>query len=108
MEWKNIIAIFRSEELERVERSLREVGVRGITVTRVKGYGEYADLFSRNGLVPHTRIEVFNTGPKAEEIARVIMDSAHSGIAGDGIVAILPVERIYRIRSKKEAGLGEI
>ncbi|MEE9403126.1 MAG: P-II family nitrogen regulator [Desulfobacteria bacterium] len=108
MEWRKITAIFRVDKLEEVERRLRELGVRGISVTRGKGYGEYANFFTRDWCVTHARVEVFNTASRAEEIARAIMDAAHTGIAGDGIVAILPVERIYRIRTKAEARTGEI
>ncbi len=108
MEWKKITGIFRGDKLEAVEQRLTELGVRGISITRVKGYGEYADFFSRDWSVTHARIEVFNTASRAEKIAQAIMDAAHTGGAGDGIVTILPVDRIYRIRSKAEVEPEEI
>ena len=108
MEWSKVTAILQGRTLQEVERRLDEVGVHGISITRVQGYGEYKNLFSRDRSVTHARIEVFSAASKAEEIAQAIMDVASTGSAGDGIVAILPVERIYRIRTKTEARAGEI
>jgi nitrogen regulatory protein P-II 1 len=102
MEWRKITAILRCNKLEEVQRRLLEMGVPGITINQVKGCGEYVNFFNRNMTVTHTRIEVFCPASKTEEIAQAVMESAHTGSAGDGIMAILPVERIYRIRSKAE------
>jgi len=108
MELRKVTAIIRTEVLEKVEKRLKEMGVKGITVTRVKGYGEYANFFSRDWLVTHARIEIFTEKAKAEKAAAVIMEAAHSGVPGDGIVVILPVEKIFRIRSQSEASPHEI
>ena len=108
MEWRKVTAILQGSRLEEVERRLGEVGVHGISVTRVQGHGEYKNFFGRDWSVTHARIEVFSTASKAEEIAQAIMDATSTGSAGDGIVAILPVERIYRIRTKAEAHADEI
>ena len=69
-------------------------------MTRGTGYGEYANLFSRDWCVTHARLEIYCKASRVEEIAQAIMDTAHTGAPGDGIVAIIPVERLYRIRSK--------
>lgn len=103
MKYRKVTAIIRRDALEKVERRLQDAGVRGISVTRVKGYGEYADFYARDWMVAYARIEIFTTQEKAEGIAQVIMDSAHVGLSGDGIIAVLPVERLYRIRTKSEA-----
>ena len=108
MELRKVTAIIRTEVLEKVEKRLRGMGVKGISVTRVKGYGEYANFFSRDWLVTHARIEIFSEKGKAEKAAAVIMEAAHSGVPGDGIVVILPVEKIFRIRSQSEANPDEI
>lgn len=108
MELRKVTAIIRSEALENVEKRLQEVGVKGISVTRVKGYGEYADFFARDWLVTHVRIEIFTEKAKAEEVAAAIMGTAHTGLPGDGIVVILPVEKIFRIRSQSEVRPDEV
>jgi nitrogen regulatory protein P-II 1 len=108
MELKNIIAIIPTGTLGKVEKQLQKIGVKGVTVTQVTGYGEYKDLLRENWMVTHARIEIVTAKTKADIIAAVIMEAAHTGSPGDGIICILPVEKIYRIRTKSEAKIDEI
>jgi len=108
MEYSKITAIIRTLKLEVVERRLQKIGVKGISISRVKGYGEYKSYFRRDFMVSHVRIEIYSSVSRVEEIVQVIMEAAHCGLAGDGMVAIIPVERIYRIRTKTEADIEEI
>ncbi|HHS83822.1 MAG TPA: P-II family nitrogen regulator [Gammaproteobacteria bacterium] len=103
MKYRKVTAIIRRDALEKVERKLQQIGVQGISVTRVKGYGEYADFYARDWMTSYARIEIFTTAEKVDGIAEAIMDAAHVGLSGDGIVAVLPVEKLYRIRTKSEA-----
>lgn len=101
MELKKITAIIRNTALEKVEAQLhRKVGVRGITVSRVKGYGEYANFFTREWLSTKAKIEIFAAKDDVDSIVAAIMESAHTGLAGDGLVAVLPVESILLIRTQ--------
>ena len=102
MLFRKVTAIIRSDALEKVEQRLQELGVPGISVTRVKGYGEYENFYSRDWLTTHARVETFISARRADEIAQAIMDAAYSGVPGDGIVAVLPVEKIYKIRHRAE------
>ena len=108
MAYKKITAIIRPEALEKVEQALQDLGVPRITITHAKGYGDYADLYVRDWTVEHARIEIFTTEERATEIIRSIVDCAHTGLAGDGIVAVLPVDKIIRIRTRAEAGPDEV
>ena len=108
MEQREVNAIVRSEVLERVEKRLSELRVKGLNVTHVKGYGEYKNFFSRSWFVQYARIQIYTEKSRASEIAQAIIESGHTGAPGDGIVAILPVENIFRIRSKAEAKIDEI
>lgn len=111
MELSKITAIIRVSRLETVEKRLQELRVPGISVTKVKGYGEYANFFSRDWMTEHARIEIFLTRDLAYEIAHAILAAAHTGTAGDGLVVVLPVEAVYRIRSGEPAtahDLGEV
>lgn len=103
MKWKKIVAIIRNDKLREVEESLRNLRVNGISVTRGKGYGEYANFFSTDWCVTHARLEIYCEPSRADMIIQAIMDAAHTGSAGDGIVALIPVEKLYKIRSKSEA-----
>jgi nitrogen regulatory protein P-II 1 len=108
MEFRKIIAIIRSRLLEDVEERLKKIGIKGLTVTRVKGYGESKSIWADDWLGTHARIEIFTEKAKAEKIAVAIIEVAHTGGAGDGIVCILPVEKIFRIRTKSEIRSDEI
>jgi nitrogen regulatory protein P-II 1 len=108
MELRKVTAIIRSDALGRVEERLQNMGVKGLTVTNVKGFGEYANFFTHTWLVTHSRIEIFTEKKRAEQIADAIILAAHTGGAGDGIVVILPVEKVLRIRTKAEAKPEEI
>ncbi len=103
MEFKKITAIVRSNLLEGIEKRLRELGVKGITVSHVRGYGEHKQFFTRDCLSEEARIEVFATKDEVDAIVRAILESAHTGTAGDGFIAVLPVEKIFRIKTGSEA-----
>jgi len=85
MDFRKVNAIIRSDALEKVEQRLHELGVPGISVTRVKGYGEYKNFYTNDWITTHARVEIFT-----------------SGTSGDGIVAVLPVEKVYKIRHRAE------
>ena len=103
MGFKKINAIIRNTVLEKVEARLhQEKGVKGITVSRVKGYGEYANFFTRDWLTTHARIEIFAAKDEVDSIVAAITESAHTGYAGDGFVAVLPVEAVFIIRTQSK------
>jgi nitrogen regulatory protein P-II 1 len=108
MELRNVVAIIPAGMLGKVEKQLQKIGVKGVTVTQVRGYGEHKDLLREDWLVTHARIEIFAAKTKADLIASVIMETAYTGMPGNGIVCILPVEKIYRIRTRSEAKPDEI
>lgn len=103
MDIKLIIAIIRRDRLESVEQKLRETGVERINVTKVKGYGEYHDFFSRNWMVEEVKLEIFTRNNEVENVAEAIMAAAHTGLPGDGIVAVVPIEKLFLIRTRSEA-----
>ena len=109
MEFAKVTAIIGNAMIENVELALEKAGVSGFTVTKVKGVGEWEKKFSfYNGPSPHCKIEIFTEGNRAEQIARVIMDAAHTGSVGDGLVAVLPVHKVFRIRTKALTKPGEV
>jgi len=102
MNFVKIVSIIRPEKLEDVEKMLNQLDVPGVSVCEIKGYGEYANFFRHDLMVEHVQVEVFIGKARATEIAEKIMDVAHTGIEGDGIVAIIPVENVYHIRTKQK------
>jgi len=97
-----VTAIIRPDCLERVEEALRRLDIPGVSVTKVKGYGEYADFYRPDWMCTHVRLEAFIGQHRSDEVAAAIMDAAHTGTEGDGIVAVLPVESVYHIRTKEK------
>ena len=102
MELRLVVAIIRPHALESVESKLQKIGVRGLTVIKAKGYGAHANFFSRDWLVDQVKIEIYAEQDRAESIAAAILDIAHTGSEGDGIVAIVPVDKVYSIRTRSE------
>lgn len=107
MDIKTIVAIIRREKLQDVEQKLRDIGVERINVSKIKGYGEYHDFFARNWMVEEVRVEIFTREHKVQTIAAAIMDAAHTGLPGDGVVAVIPVEKLFLIRTRSEATPAE-
>ncbi len=100
MEFKQVVAIVRSQVLDKVEDRLVELRVKGIGISRIKGYGEASSFVNPEWEFPYARIEIFCEAGMVEPIVDNILDAAHIGYPGDGIVAVQAVEKLYRIRSK--------
>lgn len=103
MDLRAVIAVVRRDRLERIEEELQNLGVRGITVSKVKGYGEYQDFFTRDWMVENVRLDIFTRKDKVEAIVAVLMKAAHTGTPGDGIVVVHPIEAFLNIRLQSEA-----
>lgn len=104
MDFAKVVAIIKPEMLKKVEEKLLTLDVPGISVRSIKGYGEYENFFRPDHLDEHIQVDVFIGYLRATEIAEAILEAAHSGSEGDGIVAIIPVESVYHIRTKKKCG----
>ena len=102
MKFRRITAIIHADRLEEVEEVLLKLGVFGASIAKVKAHGGYANFSGSGWLLSHVSIEIFIGQQRAEEIAQAIMEVTHSGGKGDGIIAISPVETIYRIRTKEK------
>jgi nitrogen regulatory protein P-II 1 len=110
---KKIEAIIRPFKLEEVKEALVEEGIRGLTISEVRGYGRqkghtetYRGSEYRIEFVPKIKIEVFIEDSKVEKIVDAILKTAKTGQVGDGKIFIYNVEDVVRIRtgeSGKEA-----
>jgi len=108
MEIKKIVAIIRTSALEAVEEKLKIIGVKGISVSPVKGYGEYANFFRPDWMVSNAMLNIFTAANQVDAIVSTIMETACAGCPGDGIVAVMPVDNLYRIRTKSLISAEEI
>jgi nitrogen regulatory protein P-II 2 len=103
---KLITAIVKPFKLDEVRAALSDVGVRGVTVTEVRGFGrqrghteiyrgaEYVVEF-----VPKTKIEVAVDDALVEQVIEAIVNSAKTGKVGDGKVFVFDLEQVVRIRT---------
>jgi len=102
MDLKAVIAIIRRDQLERVEKGLREIGIRGINVSKVKGYGEYHNFFAADWMVESVRLEIFTRNERVDAILATILETGHTGSPGDGVVVVYPIERFVNIRLRSD------
>jgi nitrogen regulatory protein P-II 1 len=100
---KLITAIIRRDRLEPVEEKLKVVGVKRINVTKAKGYGEYRNFFASDWMVDEVKLDIFTREQEVEGITGAIMEAAHTGVRGDGVVAVISVDKLFLIRTKAEA-----
>lgn len=98
-----IIANFRSDKLKDVEKRLEKLDVERINVSKVKGFGEYHNYFAPNWLDHEARVEIFTKREEVEAIAQAIMEVASTGLPGDGVIAVLPIDTLYVIRTRSPA-----
>jgi len=106
--FRSVVAIVRTSAVDTVEARLREIGVPGVSVTKVKGYGEYANFFRPDWSCRHARIEIYCRRERADAIAMAIAEAAHTGNPGDGLVVVSPVESIMWIRTRRPAAADEL
>jgi len=103
---KKVEAIIKPFKLEEVKEALAEVGVQGMTVTEVKGFGRqkgHTEIYRGSeytvDFLPKVKIEVVVDDEEASPVAQAIVKSANTGKIGDGKVFISPVEEAVRIRT---------
>ncbi|MDR0479308.1 MAG: P-II family nitrogen regulator [Burkholderiaceae bacterium] len=106
---KQIIAIIKPFKLDEVREALAEVGVNGLTVTEVKGFGRqkgHTELYRGAEYVvdflPKVRIEVVVADGDVERCIEAIIRAARTGKIGDGKIFVTPVEQVVRIRTGEE------
>ena len=103
---KKIEAIIKPFKLEDVKNALGKVGVQGITVYEVKGFGRqkghtevYRGAEYRVDFVPKVKIEIMVAEAMVSQVVDAILESARTGKIGDGKIFIYPVEDVVRIRT---------
>ena len=107
---KLVVAIIKPFKLDEVRQALTAIGVHGMTVTEVKGYGRqkgHTEIYRGSeytvDFLPKVKLEVVLTDDLVEKAIDVIVKAAKTGKIGDGKVFVLPVEQAIRIRTE-EAG----
>ena len=103
---KLIIAIIKPFKLEEVKEALAKVGVEGMTVTEVKGFGRqrgHTELYRGAeyvvDFVPKTRVEIGVRDDLVDQVVDAIVKAARTGKVGDGKIFVTAIDRVVRIRT---------
>lgn len=106
---KLITAIVKPHKVEEIKEALQEIGIQGLTLSEVRGYGRqkghtevYRGAEYQVEFVPKARLEILAADTQVDEVIDVIVKYARSGQVGDGKVFVTPVDRIVRIRTGEE------
>ena len=105
---KKVEAIIKPFKLDEVKNALAELGVTGLTVTEVKGFGRqkgHTEIYRGSeytvDFLPKVKIEIAVADEAKDKTVEAIVKSAKTGKIGDGKVFVLPVEDIVRIRTEE-------
>ncbi len=103
---KKIEAIVRPYTVELIKNELNSIGIGGMTVKNVEGFGNqgghtevYRDKEMCVSFVPKSKIEIVLDDGRVEDVIKIITENARSGEIGDGKIFVLPVEEVIKIRT---------
>ena len=101
-----VVAIVKPHRLDEVKEALRDVGVNGMTITEVEGFGRqrghtevYRGAEYQVDFVPKIRVEVLCDDDQAVVVVEAISAAARTGKIGDGKIWVTPIEQLRRIRT---------
>ncbi|MGH0036955.1 MAG: P-II family nitrogen regulator [Myxococcota bacterium] len=103
---KKVEAIIKPFKLDEAKEALSGIGIQGLTVSEVKGFGRqkgHTELYRGAEYVvdflPKIKLEVVVSDDAVEKVTTAIQESCHTGRIGDGKIFVLPVEQALRIRT---------
>jgi len=106
---KKIEAIVKPFKLEEVKDAISEVGVEGMTVTEVKGFGRqkgHTEIYRGSeytvDFLPKLKLEIVVPDELADDVVQAIIKAAKTGKIGDGKVFVAPIESAVRIRTEEK------
>ena len=106
---KKIEAILKPFKLEEVKEGLSSLGIQGMTVSEVKGFGRqkghseiYRGAEYTVDFVPKVKVEIVVDDDLAARAVEIILSEAKTGNIGDGKIFVMPVEEAYRIRTGEQ------
>ncbi len=103
---KQVVAIIKPFKLDEVKEALQEVGIQGLTVSEVKGFGRqkgHTELYRGAEYVvdflPKIKLEIIIKDEDLQKVIEAIQKGAKTGRIGDGKIFVMPVEEVIRIRT---------
>jgi len=108
---KKVEAIIKPFKLDEVKDALVEIGIGGMTVTEVRGFGQqkgHTEIYRGTEYVidflPKVKIEIVVKDEDVEKVIQTIIKTAQTGRVGDGKIFVIPVEEVVRIRTGERGG----
>lgn len=104
MSFKYVVAIIWPAFVVPLEAKLRSLGIGGVTLSKVKGFGEYrgGSSFFGDGLTEHTKVEIFVEDGKVDALLAALRELASTGAPGSGVAAVVPVDKFLHLRTGAE------
>ena len=103
---KKIEAIIKPFKLDDVKEALNAIGIKGMTVSDVKGYGRqkghkeiYRGAEYEVDFIPKTKLEIIVDASQVDQVVDTIREAANTDKIGDGKIFVLPVEQVIRVRT---------
>ena len=103
---KKIEAIIKPFKLDELKEALHQLGVFGMTVSEVKGFGRqkghmevYRGAEYEVDFIPKVKVEIVTTGDMVDKIVDTIISSVNTGKIGDGKIFVLPIDSVCRVRT---------
>ena len=103
---KKIEAIIKPFKLDDVKEALNEIGIQGMTISEVKGYGRqkgHTEIYRGAeyvvDFIPKIKIDIVVDAVRAEQVVEKIQEAANTGKIGDGKIFVFPVEQAIRVRT---------
>jgi nitrogen regulatory protein P-II 1 len=105
---KKIEAVVRPHKLDDIREALSEVGIRGMTITEVKGFGRqkgHTEIYRGSeysvDFIPKIKIEIVVKDDLAQKVVDIVVKTAKTGQVGDGKLFVFPVEEVIRVRTEE-------
>ena len=106
---KKIEAIIKPFKLDDVKDALNEIGIKGMTISEVKGYGRqrgHTEIYRGAeyvvDFIPKVKLELVVSDDQVETVVAKIREAANTNKIGDGKIFIIPVERVVRVRTGEQ------
>ncbi len=103
---KKIEAIIKPFKLDEVKVALNDIGIKGLTITEVKGYGRqkgHAEVYRGAEyiveFIPKIKLEIIIDAERVDEVVNKIVETARTGKIGDGKIFVSPVDEVLRVRT---------
>ena len=103
---KKIEAIIKPFKLDDVKEALNGIGIKGMTISEVKGYGRqkgHTEIYRGAEYVvdflPKIKMEIIVDADQVDQVIETVVEAARTGKIGDGKIFVLPVEQIVRVRT---------